>query len=150
MSKHSCPSCGHKFETVTAKRTSKKASGPQTWATVRLEDGRVFLTSAYERATAELTEKAHAEYAQYRGRMEDSGDRSDYGQGNKPDRYGHARATTEQFAARIFLNPNAKPVPVVRVDMITDAVKLENCREFCFQQRGQRQGWLSSNAIAAE
>ena len=56
------------------KRATKKATGPQTWAHVILADGREFLTSAYERATPELTNAAHCERAQYRGRMEDSGD----------------------------------------------------------------------------
>lgn len=132
MSKHTCPNCNHKFEASAPKRVSKKANGPQTWATVRLKDGRCFLTSAYARQTPEMTKQAHGEYAQYRGRMEDSGDNSSMG------RMG------------LKLNPKTKPMAVVRVDLITDPDILENCRNFCFEQRGTRQGWLKPEAVEYE
>ena len=104
---------------------SRKSSGPQTWAHVRLQDGRDFLTSAYAKASPKLTEAAHAASAQFRARMEDSGDRSDY----------------DGFGPRVFLDPEVEPVPVAHVAILTEAADIERVRDFAFEQRGRRQGW---------
>ena len=109
-----------------AKRTSK-AFGPQTWAVTTLEDGRRFLTSAYGRSTEALTLAAHSDYAQFRARMEDSGDN------------GHNR---------VFLNPAVPTVPVAGVRLVTgDEIDLQ--RDICCDQRIARL-WPNPLSIAAE
>lgn len=106
-------------------RASKKAAGPQTWAHVFLEDGREFLTSAYAKVSADATIKVHGDSAQFRARMEDSGDRSD------------ALGALQ----RAFLDPAIKPVPVRAVTLLGDG-DIERVREQCFVQRAFRQGWI--------
>jgi hypothetical protein len=123
----------------------KAASGPQTWAHVVLQDGREYLTSAYARSTQAQTIAAHGDYAQYRARMEDSGDRSDYGQTAPlgPMRR-YRNVSNADFAARAFLDPKVQAVPVKLVTLLDDPAQIEQARDRCFEQRGRRQGWWAA------
>lgn len=116
-------------------RKVKLKLGAQTWGHVTLADGREFLTSAYDRGTLAATGAAHGETAQYRARMEDSGDQSNYGE--------NGRTTFAEFAARAFLNPAVIPVAIFKVVLLETDAEIERVRDHCFRQRGARQGWLT-------
>lgn len=103
-----------------ARRANKSA--PMTWAHVTLQDGREFLTSHYAESCEHATMQAHGASAQYRARMEDSGDRGG--------------------TVRAYLDSSVKPVPVARVTMLHERELIESIRERCFTQRGIRHGWL--------
>lgn len=114
-------------------RARKSAAGPQTWAHVVLADGREFLTSAYAKGDINATLDAHRATAQFRARMEDSGDRSDY------------VGDWANFAKRAFLNPAIAAVPGacrVRSIALVDSDNIAKVREQCYVQRGFRQGWI--------
>lgn len=104
----------------------RKATGPQTWAHVILADGREFLTSAYRRGDDAKTIAAHKDAAQFRARMEDSGDTGEAGGWNTP---------------RIFLNPAVKAPGVKAAAFLPTLADAERVRDLCFEQRGRRQGW---------
>lgn len=107
-----------------------KNAGGQTWAHVILADGREFLTSAYTKMDMASTMKAHQAAAQFRGRMEDSGD----------------RGQVEWGGRGVFLNPKVKPVAVKLASLLNTPEEIDQIRMRCFNQRAKRQGW---NAKAA-
>lgn len=109
------------------KKRSKRAGGVQTWAVTRLCDGRAFLTSHYALGNDDLTLAAHASYAQFRARMEDSGDN------------GHNR---------VFVNSAIEAVPVANVQFVAGD-DIEPIRDALCDQRIARL-WPNPLSIAAE
>lgn len=133
----------HLLKSKPAPKARKSAAGPQTWAHVTLADGRQFLTSAYAKASPAITSAAHAATAQFRARMEDSGD---HGQGANVEVTHHpVRGRRERVVESykpVFLNPAIKAVPVESVRLIEAQNEIEQIRDHCFRQRGFRQGWI--------